>query len=104
MAKGSTIIHGINELKVKETDRIKSMNDNLSRIGMKIEEDNNSIIIHGQKGSFKSSSFESFGDHRIAMSLAIASLLADGESVINNVDCVNTSYPNFINDLTKIIS
>lgn len=101
-AEGETIINGVSELKVKETNRVKSMLHNLSKTGITIEEKEDSLIIPGGAEKFRGAVLESFGDHRTAMSMAIASLLSDGECVIQDTDCVNTSYPNFLEDLQKI--
>ena len=101
-AKGTTIIKGIKELKVKETDRVKSITDNFLVMGVNIAEEDNSLIIPGDVNSIKASELDSFGDHRIAMSMAIASLLADGDCLIKNVECVDTSYPGFLSDLEKL--
>ncbi len=101
-AEGQTIIKGIPELKVKETDRIRSMTLNLARLGTKIREKNNDLLIEGGNERFRVQELDSFGDHRIAMSMAIAALCADGTSSILNTDCVQTSYPYFLEDLGKI--
>jgi len=78
------------------------MMENLSRLGCEITEEDNSLIIGGRKNKFKKAALDSFQDHRIAMSMAIASLLATGDCKISNVDCVDTSYPSFYSDLKKI--
>lgn len=105
-AKGKTVINGIRELKVKETDRITSMRLNLEKMGAVIEEKNGALHINGPQAFKATRSIESFGDHRTAMSMAISALLPDDnqESVINDVDCVNTSYPNFFNDLKSLMT
>ncbi|MFH1837560.1 MAG: 3-phosphoshikimate 1-carboxyvinyltransferase [Candidatus Omnitrophota bacterium] len=102
MAEGRTKIRGIAELKAKESDRIKSMSDNLKAIGAVIFEENDALITEGRSGIFKAGTLNSFGDHRIVMTMAIASLLSDGESTIKNTECVDTSYPNFLRDLGRI--
>ncbi len=105
MAKGETVIKGIKELKVKESDRVKTMTVNLRKMGCELEEEgNNSLVIKGGYKKFKHAELDSFGDHRIAMSMAIAALVSDGECAINSVDCVETSYPNFYSDLQKLRS
>lgn len=102
LAEGETIIKGISELKVKESDRVKTMIDNLSRMGCKIKEKDNSLIIYGGEKTLKCAELDSFTDHRIAMSMAIAALVSNGECLIKNVACVDTSYPGFYNDLEKV--
>ncbi len=98
-AEGQTVINGIGELKVKETDRVESMARNLSNMGAGIEAVRDSLVIHGGVKRFKAAVLESFGDHRTAMSMAVASLLSDGECVIRDTACVDTSYPGFLEDL-----
>ncbi|MFQ5953039.1 MAG: 3-phosphoshikimate 1-carboxyvinyltransferase [Candidatus Omnitrophota bacterium] len=104
MAEGETRIHGVSELRVKEADRVKSMTDNLSNLGVKIAEEGDSLIISGGCNKFGSADLNSFGDHRTAMSMAIAALVSDSECLIRNVDCVNTSYPGFLEDLEHLTS
>ncbi|MFH1847396.1 MAG: 3-phosphoshikimate 1-carboxyvinyltransferase [Candidatus Omnitrophota bacterium] len=104
MAEGRTVIKGIKELKVKETDRIKTMKHNLCRMGLDIAEENETLIIEGNSRKIKAAELESFGDHRIAMSMAVAALISDGECVIKNTDCTETSYPGFLGDLKKVRS
>lgn len=102
LSEGNTFIKGIKELKVKETDRIKAIIDNLSKMGVKIEEKDNGIIIYGKQGFLKAARLNSYGDHRIAMSMAIAALKAENDCYISDVKCVDTSYPGFLKDLEKI--
>lgn len=102
-AEGVTEIRGAGELRVKESDRITTTVQMLSRTGVKVEELNDGFRIHGQT-DIAGSAHESHGDHRIAMSSAILSLLADDgdESEIRNTVCVATSFPDFtrlMNDL-----
>jgi len=94
-SEGTTVIKGISELRVKETDRIFSMTDNLSRMGVDIKPEGNELIIFGKKKRFTKAQLNSFGDHRTAMSMSIAGLFADGECTVKDVDCVNTSFPGF---------
>lgn len=98
-ASGETRISGVSELKVKESDRVKCMTENLARMGYEIFEDNGDLVIPGGQKDIKNADFDSHGDHRIAMSMAMASLKAAGESVVKDTSCVDTSYPGFIKDL-----
>lgn len=102
MAEGTTEIKGIKELKVKETDRIGGITENLSRMGVRVREDNGSLVIEGSCGNFKAAELDSFGDHRIAMSMAVAALVSDGSCIVRNTACADTSYPGFIADLEKV--
>jgi 3-phosphoshikimate 1-carboxyvinyltransferase len=101
-AEGKTRICGISELKVKESDRIKTMTDNLSRLGAVVSESEGMLCVEGADRELDAAELDSFGDHRVAMSMAIASLLSDGECLIRNTGCVDTSYPGFIEDLDKV--
>jgi 3-phosphoshikimate 1-carboxyvinyltransferase len=104
MAEGDTCVKGIGELKVKETDRVTSIKENLSRMGVSLEEKDASLIIHGGAKRLDAARLESYGDHRTAMSMAIAALVSDGECLIKDTDCVNTSYPDFLQDMGRLIS
>jgi len=100
-AKGRTSIKGAGELRVKETDRINSITANLKKMGADIEVIESNITIEG-KASLKGADFKSFGDHRTAMSMATAGLAAAGESTIDDTDCINTSFPGFLEMLDKV--
>lgn len=102
-AQGRSEISDAQELRVKESDRISRLLEELSKLGVKAQEKEDGFIIEGPQ-SFKSGEFQSHGDHRLAMSLAVASLLSDQASVIQNIDCVNTSFPGFFDLLNQIRS
>lgn len=102
-AEGVTTIRGAGELRVKESDRIKSMATELRKMGTEIEELEDGLSIHGKTG-LKGAVVESFGDHRIAMALSIAALIADGITGINGVSSVNISFPGFFDILRKLTS
>lgn len=101
-ADGMTIIKGAHELRVKETDRIKSISANLNEMGAKIGVKGDDIIIEGT-GNLKGIAIQSFGDHRTAMSILIAALAAHGETTLDDTACINKSYPNFIADLESLL-
>lgn len=101
LAEGDTIIRNAAELRVKETDRIAAIAENLARMGVPVEVYEDGMKITGGT-KLKGAAIESYGDHRIAMSFAIAGLFAQGETVIHNVDCVATSYPTFEKTLQMI--
>jgi 3-phosphoshikimate 1-carboxyvinyltransferase len=101
LSSGRTVIKGVKELKVKETDRIESMVYNLSRMGANIRVKGEDIVIEGAEG-LKGAAFKSFGDHRTCMAMAIAALSAKEDSVIDDVDCVTKSFPEFFGVLEKI--
>ncbi|MBE7118871.1 3-phosphoshikimate 1-carboxyvinyltransferase [Bacillus cereus] len=100
-AEGITVIKNAEELKVKETNRIDTVVDELGKLGAKIEATPDGMIIYG-KPSLKGNTVNSHGDHRIGMMLAIASCIIDGEVKIENSDAVAVSYPEFFEQLTAL--
>lgn len=100
-ADGTTIIKDAAELKVKESDRIAVMVENLSRMGADITAADDGMIIHGGR-PLHGAEIDSHLDHRIAMSFAVAGTIVDGPLTILGGDCVNISYPDFYNDLYKL--
>ncbi len=102
-AAGITTIRGAEELRVKESDRIKTMANELRKMGAEIKEFEDGLSIRG-KAALKGASVESYGDHRIAMAMAIAALVADGKTTINGVSSVNISFPGFFEILRKLTS
>ena len=97
-AQGTTIIRDAQELKVKESDRIAVMVDNLKRMGADIEGTDDGMIIHGGK-PLHGAVIDSHLDHRVAMSFAVAGTICEGEMEIKGAECVNISYPEFYKDL-----
>jgi len=93
-ADGTTVLTGAEELRVKESDRIQAMADGLVELGVKAEAQPDGIVIQG--GVIGGGEVESHGDHRIAMSFAVAALRASGEIRIKNCANVATSFPNFV--------
>ena len=100
-ADGTTVIRDAQELKVKESDRITVMVDNLKRMGADIEGTEDGMIIHGGK-PLHGATIDSHLDHRVAMSFAVAGTICDGTVDILNGDCVKISYPEFYNDLYSL--
>jgi 3-phosphoshikimate 1-carboxyvinyltransferase len=101
LAQGTTIIRNAHELRVKETDRIKTVVDNLRAMGARVTEFDDGMEIEGGL-PLTGAVVDSYGDHRIAMAFAIAGLFASGETIVRNVECVNTSYPGFAHHLNAI--
>ncbi|MCX5716693.1 MAG: 3-phosphoshikimate 1-carboxyvinyltransferase [Candidatus Omnitrophica bacterium] len=101
-AQGTTVIKGAGELRVKETDRIESMSGNLKKMGADITIEQDNIIIRGRE-TLNGADVDSFGDHRTAMSMAIAGLRAQGRTSVLNTDCINTSFPEFEGLLHKLV-
>jgi 3-phosphoshikimate 1-carboxyvinyltransferase len=94
-AEGTTVIREARELRVKETDRIAAMAANLGRAGVKTVEKEDGMEIHGVE-RLRGCVAESFGDHRIAMSMLVAGLAAEGPCTVNDVECIATSFPDFL--------
>lgn len=101
-ANGTTVIKDAAELKVKESNRIDVVVENLKKMGADIEATEDGMVIHGGK-PLHGAIIDPHLDHRIAMSFAIAGLAADGETEILNSDCVAISYPEFYRDLEKLL-
>ncbi|MDD5432207.1 MAG: 3-phosphoshikimate 1-carboxyvinyltransferase [Candidatus Omnitrophica bacterium] len=104
-AKGKSVFEGVEELRVKETDRIQSMCDGLKKMGVDIfvvkSASREDVVINGGN-KLKGNEVRSFGDHRTAMSLIIAGLAADGETRIDDVSCIDKSFPDFLKILKNI--
>ena len=92
-AKGTTTFSGLEELRVKESDRIAAMADGLRRLGIRVDESPDGAVVHG--GRFAGGEVQSFHDHRVAMALAMAGTIAEDVVIIRGVDNVNTSFPGF---------
>ena len=102
-AKGQTVIRNAEELKVKETDRIQVVADALNSMGADITPTEDGMIIKG-KTSLHGAKVHTFGDHRIGMMTAIAALLVnDGQVELERAEAINTSYPNFFDDLEDLL-
>ena len=102
-AQGKTVVSGAKELRVKETDRIKAIVSELKKMGADIEEREDGFTINGPTG-LQGAVCESYNDHRIAMSLAVAALLAEGKTIIKNSECIDISFPGFEKTLRKLIN
>ena len=102
-AQGKTVVSGAKELRVKETDRIKATVTELKKMGADIEEKDDGFIVTGPS-RLKGAVCKSYNDHRIAMSLAVAALLAEGKTVIKNSECIDISFPEFEKTLQKLIN
>ncbi len=94
LANGQTIIRHAEELRVKETDRIAAIAHNLRTMGAQVTEMSDGLQIHGP-APLHGARLASFGDHRIAMAFAIAGLFAEGETIVQDADCIRESYPEF---------
>ena len=100
-ADGVTEIRGAEELRVKESDRIKAMAEGLKKMGAEVKEFKDGLSIKGN-ANLKGASINSYGDHRIAMAFSIAALIARGKTTINGISSVNISFPGFFETLKKL--
>ena len=102
-AEGTTVIRDAHELRVKESDRIRATVNGLTRLGAQVEERTDGMVIHGT-GKLTGGECQSYGDHRIAMTMGIAGLLAQGETGVSGAEAASVSYPGFwdaLNDLQQ---
>jgi 3-phosphoshikimate 1-carboxyvinyltransferase len=109
-AKGQSVFEGVSELRVKETDRIKSMAFDLNKIGARIcvkekrlKGKLTEVIIIQGVSSLKGTKVKAFGDHRTAMSMVVAGLAAEGKTEIDDISCINKSFPNFLSVLSPLL-
>ena len=100
-AEGETVIRDAQELKVKESNRIAAMVTELTKAGVDVEETDDGMIVHGGAKPH-GASFETYKDHRIAMSLAVLGLAAEGASRIDEPEVVAISYPDFFNTIERL--
>lgn len=100
-AEGTTSIRDARELRVKETDRITAMADNLRKVGITVTETEDGMDISGSE-RLLGGTVDSSGDHRIAMSMSVAALVASGPITVTDISCVSTSFPTFFPLLEKV--
>lgn len=98
---GTTSLIDCPQARIKETDRIKCMTCELRKLGAELEELDDGMIIHGGK-KLTGTEVEGYDDHRIVMALAIAGMVAEGETVINGAEAAAVTYPNFIEDFSRL--
>lgn len=100
-AEGTTVVKNAEELKVKESNRIATMSEELGKLGVIIEETDDGMIIKGNQ-KVKAGTVYSHMDHRVAMSCAVAALIGDGDTIITDADCVGISFPDFYKKLESL--
>ena len=100
-ARGTTVIGGAAELRTKETDRLRAIAEGLGRMGGQVEETPDGLVIHGTK-SLQGAECRSHGDHRIAMAMAVAGLVARGETTVAGAESAAVSYPDFWTQLASL--
>ncbi len=103
LAEGRTVVTGAEELRVKETDRIHAVATELTKLNVPIQETPGGFILHGG-AAIKGGTCMSYGDHRVAMALAIAALTGDAPTTILDTDCIGTSFPNFHDNLLELLT
>ncbi|WP_079428090.1 3-phosphoshikimate 1-carboxyvinyltransferase [Clostridium oryzae] len=101
VSQGTTTIYNASRLRIKECDRLKAISSELNKIGADVEEKEDSLIIHG-KETLDGGLVDSWNDHRIAMSMAIASLKCKNKLTITNCEAINKSYPDFYKDIKNL--
>jgi 3-phosphoshikimate 1-carboxyvinyltransferase len=101
LAEGETVISGAAELRVKEVDRLSAVAGELAKLGVRVAEEREGLRIVGGR-RLRGAAVRSRGDHRMAMALAVAGLFADGETRVQDVACVETSFPGFAELLAEV--
>ncbi|MFN7171069.1 MAG: 3-phosphoshikimate 1-carboxyvinyltransferase, partial [Candidatus Omnitrophota bacterium] len=101
-AEGVTRIEGVGELRFKETDRINSMVTNLQRLGADIDVERDTVVIKGNV-PLRGNSVSSFSDHRTAMSMVVVGSVISGQTMLDDIKCINKSFPEFFTILAKIV-
>ena len=108
LAEGRTTITDAGELRMKESDRIATMTAELRKMGVAVEESDTGLKIQGlgsgQSNRLKGATCTSYGDHRVAMAMAIAGLTAEGHTTIQDTDCIETSFPGFESKLLELLT
>jgi 3-phosphoshikimate 1-carboxyvinyltransferase len=108
LAEGETTITGAGELRVKESDRIATMAAELRKLGASVSETKDGLVIQGlggrKPGRLSGAACTSYGDHRVAMSMAIAGLAAVGTTTIQDTACIDTSFPGFEAKLLELLT
>lgn len=111
VAEGETVFTGAEELRVKESDRIETMASELEKMGVSVMERPDGLIIQGlgrgttaAEAPLKGATCQSHGDHRVAMSMAIAGLVGKRPTVIDDAQCIETSFPDFNSKLLKLLT
>ena len=100
-AEGDTILGNVEQARIKETDRIKVMRENLNELGVEAEERRDALVVHG-KGSVKGGKAKGYGDHRVIMALAILGTRTEEETEIDDVSAASVTFPTFFDLLEKL--
>ena len=100
-AEGDTILENVEQARIKETDRIKVMRENLNELGVEAEERRDALVVHG-KGSVKGGKAKGYGDHRVIMALAILGTRTEEKTEIDDVSAASVTFPTFFDLLEKL--
>ena len=100
-AHGTTIVRDARELRVKETDRIAATVEELRKLGAQIEARDDGFVVEGPV-QLRGGVVDSHGDHRLGMALAVAGMLANGETIVEGAECIGDSFPGFTDVLTQL--
>ena len=100
-AEGDTILENVEQARIKETDRIKVMRENLNDLGVEAEERRDALVVHGN-GSVKGGKAKGYGDHRVIMALAILGTKTEEETEIDDVSAASVTFPTFFDLLEKL--
>jgi 3-phosphoshikimate 1-carboxyvinyltransferase len=101
-ASGTTRITECEHVRYKETDRVSAMAEELGKMGASVEEERDELVVHGDETELVSAAVDGRADHRIVMSLAVAGLVAEGETVVGGAEHVDVSFPNFFETLASL--
>ena len=101
-ADGTTRITDAEHVRYKETDRVSAMADSLTRMGASVEEERDELVVHGGDTDLSGASVDGRGDHRLVMALAVAGLVADGETTVAGSEHVDVSFPGFFDALADL--
>jgi 3-phosphoshikimate 1-carboxyvinyltransferase len=100
-ASGTTVVRDAAELRVKETDRIAIIAKGLRAMGARIEPLSDGFIVEGPT-PLHGASVDSYGDHRVAMALAVAGMIAEGETAVERAECIPDSFPGFVSLIEEL--
>jgi 3-phosphoshikimate 1-carboxyvinyltransferase len=102
VADGDTVIENCEHVRYKETDRVRAMAEELGKMGASVTEEEDRLTIHGDETDLAGATVDGRHDHRIVMSLAVAGLVADGETTVTGAEHVDVSFPNFFETLDSL--
>ncbi|HQW34642.1 MAG TPA: hypothetical protein PKY60_04340, partial [Thermoflexales bacterium] len=102
-ARGRTVVRDAQELRVKESNRIDGLVAELQKMGAKIQATPDGFVIDGPT-RLRGAVVNGLGDHRVAMALAVAALVAEGDTTIEGAECVSKTYPQFFSHLERVVS